>query len=204
MGLENIHTDYFSCPEVSHFVLLSCTNNSVHQTTKSLCLWITLSSHLICLCWLPALAPPHLGIQWPPFLSLSLSPSLFVFRTSSFMFNLVLHLYFNTLNEFPSLPRKNISTSCQHIIHPLKLFVFLPAVTLYLVFHVLTSSFSTFFFPVFYFSFVNELCAQGICQQYLFFDYRNVFLILVKVPHTTVSLFFLHWANDIFNHIHLN
>ncbi len=45
MGLENIHTDYFGCPEVSHFVLLSCTSKSAHQTTKSLRLWITAYRH---------------------------------------------------------------------------------------------------------------------------------------------------------------
>lgn len=36
MGLENVPTDYFGCPEVWHFVLLGCTYKSAHQTTKSL------------------------------------------------------------------------------------------------------------------------------------------------------------------------
>lgn len=172
MGLQNIHTDYFSCPEVSYFVLLCCTNKSAHQRTKSLCLWITLSSHLICLCWLPALAPPLRGIHWLPLLSLSLcfslSHTLFCCMYSKplvscsilfSIFTLILSMFF-----LHYLEKKHIM-SCQHIIHPLKQFVFLSAITLYSCSYFLILN---LFLSSFYFSFVNELCVKGICLIYLF------------------------------------
>lgn len=154
MGLENIHTDYFSCPEVLYFVLLSCTNKSAHQRTKSLCLWITLSSHLICLCWLPALAPPLRGIHWLPLLSLSLCFSL-SFSLSIFccmyseplvscsilfsIFTLILSMFFLHYLE---------KTSC-HVNTSFILWSSLSFFLRSLYIHVLTFSFSTFFFPVF-------------------------------------------------------
>lgn len=153
MGLQNIHTDYFSCPEVSYFVLLCCTNKSAHQRTKSLCLWITLSSHLICLCWLPALAPPLRGIHWLPLLSLSLcfslSHTLFCCMYSKplvscsilfSIFTLILSMFFLHYLE------KNISC---HVNTSFILWSSLSFFLRSLYIHVLIFSFSTFFFPVF-------------------------------------------------------
>lgn len=163
MGLENIHTDYFSCPEVSHFVLLSCTNKSVHQTTKSLCLWITLSSHLICLCWLPALAPPHLGIHWPP-LSLTLclflppSPSLCLYSEPLVSCSILLSIF--TLILSMSFLCYLEKTYQHHVNTSFILWSCLSFFLLSLI-YVLTSSFSTFIFPVFLLLFCKRIMCTG-------------------------------------------